>query len=307
MTEIALIPSAVQRSGSTTFPGVEPSPPVAKPLLLGESSHANDPPTKVLGSQPEDAAVDGTAKSAAAGQQDSSAEQLERQQLIDTLKARDTQVRQHEAAHLAAAGSDARGGPSYTYEAGPDGRQYAVGGQVQIDTSPVRGDPRATIDKARRIRRAALAPADPSGQDRAVALRAAAMETRAQEEMTTRQAETAADGAEALEQSGTSEGGKRSQPAVRGNPAQRRLNNDPSYFRLARLDAQAGSASLESTAVDAGLPTFSRFEVNESFMMASSLQTPEQPSAVERRLKSYERLAEPPSTGQLGCSCGSIH
>jgi hypothetical protein len=307
MSGIALIPLVAHRTGSTMFPGAESSPAVAEARLFGDSSDAKDPPTTVLGSQSEDAAEDGAAKPTAAGQQDSAAEQLQRQQLIDKLKARDTEVRQHEAAHLAAAGSDARGGPSYTYQTGPDGRQYAVGGQVSVDTSPVRGDPRATIEKARRVRRAALAPADPSGQDRAVASRAETMETRAQEELSAKQAESAAKGAEALESSGSDKTSATRQAVARRNSAQPRLDNDPSNFVLAGLDATVGSASLESSPDEAGLPTLSRFEMNESFMMAASLETPEQPSAVERRVKSYERLAEPPSTGQLGCSCGSVH
>lgn len=98
----------------------------------------------------------------------------EEQKAVDELKRRDLEVRQHEAAHAAAAGPHASGGPSYEYETGPDGKRYAVGGEVRIDTSPVEGDPAATIAKMEQIRAAALAPADPSGQDRSVAARATA-------------------------------------------------------------------------------------------------------------------------------------
>jgi hypothetical protein len=51
------------------------------------------------------------------------------------LKARDREVRAHEAAHSAAAGSLAKGDPSLTFQRGSDGRLYAVGGEVNIDTS----------------------------------------------------------------------------------------------------------------------------------------------------------------------------
>jgi hypothetical protein len=85
------------------------------------------------------------------------------------LKARDREVRAHEAAHTAAAGSLAKGGPSFTFQRGSDGRLYAVGGEVNIDTSEASGDPEATIQKARQIQAAANAPANPSAQDRAVA------------------------------------------------------------------------------------------------------------------------------------------
>ena len=92
-------------------------------------------------------------------------------------------MRAHEHAHLAAAGGFAQGGPSYTYQVGPDGRRYAVGGEVPIDISEVPGNPRATIQKAMTIRRAALAPAQPSGADRAVAARATQMMLEAQQDM----------------------------------------------------------------------------------------------------------------------------
>lgn len=88
---------------------------------------------------------------------------------LQTLKERDREVRRHEQAHAAAGGAYVKGGASYTYERGPDGKLYAVGGEVQIDTSPIPGDPAATIRKLEAVQRAANAPAEPSGQDRAVA------------------------------------------------------------------------------------------------------------------------------------------
>ncbi|WP_308910989.1 putative metalloprotease CJM1_0395 family protein [Pseudokordiimonas caeni] len=92
---------------------------------------------------------------------------------VARLAARDREVRAHEAAHQAA-GAGYAGAATFDYVRGPDGRQYAVGGQVQIDTSTVPGDPRATIAKMEVVRSAALAPARPSGQDRSVAAAAAA-------------------------------------------------------------------------------------------------------------------------------------
>ena len=99
------------------------------------------------------------------------------------LKQRDREVRAHEAAHLAAAGRYATGGASFEYERGPDGKSYAVGGEIGIDTSPVPNDPEATIQKARMIKAAALAPADPSPTDRKVAASAAQMEAEARQEI----------------------------------------------------------------------------------------------------------------------------
>lgn len=103
----------------------------------------------------------------------------EEQQQVAELKARDSEVRAHEAAHLAAAGPYATGGPSFEYQTGPDGKKYAIGGSVQIDSGPISGDPEATIEKARIIRSAALAPASPSSQDQKVAAAASQMEAEA--------------------------------------------------------------------------------------------------------------------------------
>jgi len=111
---------------------------------------------------------------------------------VRELAAIDREVRAHEQAHAAVGGPYA-GSPSYTYTRGPDGRQYAIGGEVPIDVSPVAGNPEATINKARIVRRAALAPAQPSGQDRSIAARATAMEQQARIELREEEAEARAD------------------------------------------------------------------------------------------------------------------
>ena len=101
---------------------------------------------------------------------------------LSKLKARDLEVRQHEAAHLAVAGGLATSGPSYTYHKGPDGVNYAIGGEVGIDTSPGR-TPQETIERAQRVQAAALAPAEPSGPDLAVAAQAQQLEAQARSEL----------------------------------------------------------------------------------------------------------------------------
>ena len=93
-------------------------------------------------------------------------------------------------AHLAAAGAYATTGASYTYQVGPDGQGYAVGGEVGIDVSPDPSDPQRTIDKARTIESAANAPADPSPQDRRVAAAAAQMAAQAESELASRPSDT---------------------------------------------------------------------------------------------------------------------
>lgn len=80
--------------------------------------------------------------------------------LVDKLRARDQEVRAHEQAHKNVGGQYA-GAISYEYQKGPDGKQYAVGGEVPIDASEIPGDPEATIEKMRIVKAAALAPAEP--------------------------------------------------------------------------------------------------------------------------------------------------
>ncbi|MCH8862859.1 MAG: hypothetical protein IID51_10155 [Proteobacteria bacterium] len=92
----------------------------------------------------------------------------EERAVVKKLAARDREVRAHESAHQAV-GGPYTGAASFTFQQGPDGRRYAVGGEVPIDASAVPGDPDATIRKLRTVRRAALAPAEPSAQDRSIA------------------------------------------------------------------------------------------------------------------------------------------
>jgi SprA-related family len=95
---------------------------------------------------------------------------------LSNLKQRDREVRAHEQAHIIAGGQYVRGGAHYEYQKGPDGRSYAIGGEVQIDSSKIPGDPEATARKMAAIKRAAMAPAEPSGQDRSIASRASRIE-----------------------------------------------------------------------------------------------------------------------------------
>ena len=114
-------------------------------------------------------------------EQDQQQLELEQQQ-IEKLKARDTEVRVHEQAHASVGGQYA-GSPSYEYQRGPDDTNYAVDGEVQIDVSEIPGDPQATIDKMQTVRAAALAPAEPSSADRAIAADATQKMAAAQAEL----------------------------------------------------------------------------------------------------------------------------
>lgn len=143
--------------------------------------------TKGEASEVEASDADGSAKEqqgSEQGQPQDDDEQLSERdrEKIRELKARDQEVRAHEAAHAAAGGRYA-GAPSYDYERGPDGANYAVGGEVPIDVSPIAGDPQGTIAKMQTVYRAALAPAEPSPQDRRVAAEALSQQAAAQAEL----------------------------------------------------------------------------------------------------------------------------
>lgn len=101
--------------------------------------------------------------------------------ILRQLKARDREVRQHEAAHKAVGGSLA-GAISYTFQRGPDGVPYAVGGEVPIDISPA-ADPAATVEKMEVVKAAAMAPAQPSSQDLQVVAAATQIQQQARVEL----------------------------------------------------------------------------------------------------------------------------
>jgi hypothetical protein len=110
----------------------------------------------------------------------------EQQRQVTRLKEIDQNVRAHEAAHLRAGHGVVTSGASYTYTYGPDGKAYAVGGEVGVDTS-AEAKPQANIDKGRRIQAAALAPSDPSPQDYRVAGVGAQLEARGRADLATGQ------------------------------------------------------------------------------------------------------------------------
>ncbi len=102
----------------------------------------------------------------------------EEQRLVEELRRTDQEVRAHEQAHAAAGGNNVR----YDYETGPDGKRYAVGGTTDIQVASVSDDPASQMAMARKLRAAAMAPADPSGQDLSVAAKAARIEADARME-----------------------------------------------------------------------------------------------------------------------------
>jgi len=177
-----------------------------------------------------------TANSALAGEQELSEEE---QQEVEELKARDREVRQHEQAHSAAGGQYTRGGPQYEYTSGPDGKRYATGGEVSIDVSKVADNPLATIGKMQVVYRAAMAPAEPSSADRAIAGEAKQKEAEARRELAEMQRQEstgeAAGGEEAAAPEGSGRDGSGETGSAEGNGRQ---------VTLPRSGAEQGAVPL---------------------------------------------------------------
>lgn len=183
--------------GSTSITSaLRPSSPVASDSeLQREVAGAENSNTTAAEPAPADAAAEDPSASP------------DYQREVQRLAQRDREVRAHEQAHIAVGGSLITSGPTYEYTTGPDNQRYAVGGEVGIDTSPVRGDPEATIFKAAQIRAAALAPADPSSADLQAAASATQMEQRARAELAEqRRREQAYSQTAAADDSATTEG-----------------------------------------------------------------------------------------------------
>lgn len=149
----------------------------------GEQSSGQKPPANELTDEAESESKQTAEKSPDGSPAPTSAEESAEQQVITELQQRDKEVRSHELAHAAVGGSST-GSPSYSFEVGPDGKKYAVAGEVSVDLSRVEGDPIATIAKMQKVHSAALAPAHPSAQDARVAASAAKIILQAQSELT---------------------------------------------------------------------------------------------------------------------------
>jgi hypothetical protein len=145
-------------------------------------SRLASPSTGLAEDEGEFIGLESTGRSITSATAPATSQEEEQQELAISreLAKRDREVKAHEQTHASIGGAYASA-PSYTYERGPDGRMYAVEGEVKIDTSPIPNDPEATLEKAEIIQRAALSVSEPSSADRAAAAdaRAMAIEARA--------------------------------------------------------------------------------------------------------------------------------
>ncbi|WP_119679026.1 putative metalloprotease CJM1_0395 family protein [Indioceanicola profundi] len=171
---------------------------------------------------------------------------------VDELRRRDAEVRAHERTHQSVGGQHA-GAPTYDYQKGPDGRRYAIGGEVKIDASPEK-DPEKTIANMEVVRRAALAPAEPSPQDRKVAAQATRQAMEAQGRLSElREAEREAQQAgreaarERMKAQSTDQGEvSDGEPDQRAQEAARRATQ--AYERIAALDPSAPATAFQAVA-----------------------------------------------------------
>lgn len=131
----------------------------------------------------------------------------EEKKQAEELKKRDQEVRQHEQAHIRASGGNNIGSPQYEYVTGPDGKRYAVGGEVKVDMSK-EDTPEETLEKAREIERGALASDEPSPEDRKVAQEARQMQQEARQEIAEEKGEDLKSKTKGKEEGGEKDGTK---------------------------------------------------------------------------------------------------
>lgn len=162
------------------------SPDLARAAFAPVAPGSASDSSKAATAQEEQDKPEESSTTAKPGEPRTPEEEQELQLVISELANRDREVRTHEQAHAAVGGVHA-GAPTYTYTRGPDGKRYASGGEVSIDVGAVANDPQATLSKMQVVIRAALAPAEPSAQDRSVASQAQAQMAVARAELATMQ------------------------------------------------------------------------------------------------------------------------
>lgn len=169
---------------------ISPDTPLNAPLNPGDVTGSQEA-AKKIGEATEEEEPEGPIEKAKAegsklvGKEDEKGPDgltVEERNKVGDLKRRDAEVRAHEQSHSSAGGPYA-GAPRFQFTRGPDGKFYAVAGEVSIDSSAIPGNPQATIRKMQQVKRAALAPHEPSSQDRRVASEADRKMLQAQQEI----------------------------------------------------------------------------------------------------------------------------
>ncbi len=173
-----ITPSKLSTVESTAVVSQIAAGPEAAVAVYGKVKADSAPPTVANDSGSKSADVEMRSSKLSA---DIELEQAELK-VVQQLATRDREVKAHEQTHAAIGGKYA-GAPSFDFTSGPDGRLYATSGKVSIDTSAVENDPRATLEKAQVIIRAALSVSDPSPADRQIAAEAKSLALQALSEL----------------------------------------------------------------------------------------------------------------------------
>jgi len=200
-----------------------------------DGSSANQGENQESNQQTEHSPVSDSAENNGESKQEVRAEEL----VISKLEQRDAEVKAHEMAHSSVGGA-VTGAPSYSYEIGPDGKKYAVSGEVSVDLSAVEGDPLATIAKMKKVHAAAMAPVNPSIQDSRVAASAVKIIAQAQTEFSNLKSPNSSSNVSASQKS-------------TGNGSENSLNGDSKSFDeqiKKTLDAQEEIAPSRSDVID---------------------------------------------------------
>jgi hypothetical protein len=235
---------SAQTSGAQ---GVNPTGAATSQTKVAGSKGTEARGTEAQGSGSQTAGSQGTGTKAATGSSGTELQSPEVKAEIARLTRVDQQVRAHEQAHRSAGGSYA-GAPTYQYQKGPDGKNYAVGGEVSIDAGTIRNDPQATIAKMEVVQRAALAPDQPSAQDLKVAAQAQLEAAKARQELSKQQA-GGATGEKGQDQTATED-----RTGLAGAVAGERPQALPSLFAAARgIAAYASAAGYGRAGASAGL------------------------------------------------------
>lgn len=100
---------------------------------------------------------------------------------IKRLQEQENNVISHERSHMQS-GGEFSGSPSYLYTRGPDGKVYISGGEVKMYV-PATDDYDKLIQSLQKVKRAAMAPPDPSPQDSKTAAMASAKEASVRQEI----------------------------------------------------------------------------------------------------------------------------
>jgi len=172
-----------QNNESVDFASISEQAKIANTSIADqEEKQGGEQESRQSTTEEQDKTSETTSKANAVEEEQSRAQALEQERIVSQLESRDKEVRAHEAAH-ASVGGTVTGAPSFSYTTGPDGKRYAVEGEVSVDLSTVQGDPKATIAKMQQVHAAALAPIHPSVQDTRVASTATTLILQAQSEL----------------------------------------------------------------------------------------------------------------------------